>query len=106
MYRSESDDDPYALPTIIRNGNISDISWVLESGDVGGIILVWIGVIFIIISVSLASYYIEEQKEAAAPPEPNKKAPHKKEIKKVKNADNDFFSVFLIFIPVLEQHTI
>ncbi|MGN1101976.1 MAG: hypothetical protein ACI4RG_07265 [Huintestinicola sp.] len=66
VYKSESDDDPYAIPTIIQHGDISEISWVLESGDVGGIILMWIGVIFIIISVSLASFYVSQQKEEAA----------------------------------------
>ncbi|MGN0613062.1 MAG: hypothetical protein ACI4JB_04100 [Porcipelethomonas sp.] len=75
----KSDDENYALETVVQHGEMSDLHWVFESGDVGGVILVWIGVLFVVIVIPLSSACLEEMRESK---KTENKAKNKRENKK------------------------
>lgn len=75
VYRTEPDDENYVPATVFQHGNLSDLTWAMKSSDVGIVILLWIGVIFIIVVLILTSYHAEEE---GTPPPAVKKGNKKK----------------------------
>ncbi len=49
---------------VVQHGDLSDLKWVMESGEVGDVIIIWIGVLFLIIVIPLCSYYAEESRQS------------------------------------------
>lgn len=82
VYSSALEDGSYAPATVVQNGSLSDLSWVMEQGPVGDIILVWIFAAFVIISIILATAFTENDEEEAPPSE-------KKKVQKKKKLQNE-----------------
>lgn len=51
------------IAAVVQHGELSDLKWIMESGDVGGAIIIWIIVLFLIIAIPLCSYYVEESRQ-------------------------------------------
>lgn len=49
---------------VVQHGELSDLKWIMESGEVGDVIIIWIGVLFLIIVIPLCSYYAEESRQS------------------------------------------
>lgn len=61
VYRTEPNDENYVPAAVFQHGNLSDLTWAMKSSDVGIVILLWIGVIFIIVVLILTSYQAAEE---------------------------------------------
>lgn len=82
VYSTAEEGEDYVLPTLVRQGSMSDLSWVMKSGDVGVLMLVWIGVIFIILILIMTSVYKAYKKDEAPEPAKKNKSEKKKKNKK------------------------
>lgn len=51
------------IAAVVQHGELSDLKWIMESGEVGNAIIIWIIVLFLIIVIPLCSYYVEESRQ-------------------------------------------
>lgn len=52
------------IAAVVQHGELSDLKWIMESGEVGNAIIIWIVVLFLIIVIPLCSYYAEESRQS------------------------------------------
>lgn len=81
VYRNEAEDELYSLPTIVQHGDLSDLIYVMQSGEIGSVIILWIVVLLIFFVLIYTSAYAEEEEET---PTPSNKSKNKKKKKKRK----------------------
>ena len=79
-YETYPEDENRVLTTVVQHGDLSDLVYISQSGEVGSVIILCIVVIFIILVIILTSAYVEE-KEAPPPPKKEKTKKRKSENK-------------------------
>lgn len=78
----DPDDEGNILAVVVQNGDMSDLVYIAESDNIGSIILLWLGVIFIITVFIVTSGYALEEEEDAPPPKKKKEKVKKKKRKR------------------------
>ncbi|MDY3791994.1 MAG: hypothetical protein SOZ56_05880 [Oscillospiraceae bacterium] len=78
----DPDDEGNVLAVVVQNGDMSDLVYIVESDNIGSIILLWLGVIFIITVFIVTSGYALEEEEDAPPPKKKKEKVKKKKRKR------------------------
>ena len=78
----DPDDEGNVLAVVVQNGDMSDLVYIAESDNIGSIILLWLGVIFIITVFIVTSGYALEEEEDAPPPKKKKEKVKKKKRKR------------------------
>ncbi|MGN1417112.1 MAG: hypothetical protein ACI4XF_09725 [Oscillospiraceae bacterium] len=81
MYKSDSDDTDYVRPTVVQHGDMSSLSYVMESGYLGSAFLLWM---FVLLVISGIVYSSVDKEDDAQSSESAKKSGKKKKKKKKK----------------------
>ncbi|MCI7766978.1 MAG: hypothetical protein MSJ26_03220 [Oscillospiraceae bacterium] len=82
---------------MVQNGELSDLIYVMQTSDIGGIFIIWIIVLLIVFVLIYTSAYADDDEEEM--PVSKKKNGQKKKRRKKKNKDGNADDTNIVCLP-------